>query len=222
MRRGSCSSYNRPMLHDVETTPATTDAPFLGLSTGGLFLEALARRDFTAMACCLAPTVHFRALLPPRDVDVVGCEATMAEFRLWFANEAEAFEILDATIGEIGPRLYLRWRVRMTPLDPGAGRDPHRRAARLRDRRGAARVAQPALLRLPARLTRSRSSLTRTSSRAIGARRGTGCRRRRRPWRWRSPAPSATHVPRARPSWTRRGGDPRRCRGGGRGRRASG
>lgn len=65
--------------------------------------------------------MHFRALLPPRDVDVVGCEATMAEFRLWFANEAEVFEILDATIGEIGPRLYLRWRVRMTPLDPGQG-----------------------------------------------------------------------------------------------------
>ena len=109
------------MLHDVETMSATTDAPFLGLSTGGLFLEALARRDFPAMACCLAPTVHFRALLPPRNVDVVGYEATMAEFRLWFANEAEGFEILDATIGEIGPRLYLRWRVRMTPLDPGQG-----------------------------------------------------------------------------------------------------
>ena len=73
------------------------------------------------MACCLSPTVHFRALLPPREVDVVGWEATMAEFRLWFANEAEGFEILDATIGEIGPRLYLRWRVRMTPLDPGQG-----------------------------------------------------------------------------------------------------
>ena len=117
----SCSSYNRPMLHDVDTTPATTDAPFVGLSTGGLFLEALARRDFTAMACCLAPTVHFRALLPPRDVDVVGWDATMAEFRLWFANEAETFEILDATVGEVGSRLYLRWRVRMTPLDPAQG-----------------------------------------------------------------------------------------------------
>jgi hypothetical protein len=33
----------------------------------------------------------------------------MAEFRLWFANEAEAFEILDATVGEVGSRLYLRY-----------------------------------------------------------------------------------------------------------------
>jgi hypothetical protein len=114
-----CSSYNRPMPHDVETLPATTGAAVLGLSTGGLFLEALARRDFTAMACCLAPTVRFRALLPRRDVDVIGWDATIAEFRRWFGNEAEAFEILDATVGEIGPRLYLRWRVRMSPL----GRD---------------------------------------------------------------------------------------------------
>ena len=45
----------------------------------------------------------------------------MAEFRLWFASEAEAFEMLDATVGEIGPRLYLRWRVRMTPLAPAPG-----------------------------------------------------------------------------------------------------
>ena len=114
-------SYNGPMLHDVDTTPATTDTPFVGLSTGGLFLEALARRDFAAMACCLAPTVHFRALLPSRDVDVVGWDATMAEFRLWFANEAEGFEILDATVGEVGSRLYLRWRVRMTSRDPAQG-----------------------------------------------------------------------------------------------------
>ena len=55
------------------------------------------------MACCLAPTVHFRALLPPRDVDVVGWDATMAEFRRWFANEADAFEILDATVGRSVP-----------------------------------------------------------------------------------------------------------------------
>jgi hypothetical protein len=104
----SCSPYNRRMFHDVDTTPA-------------LFLESLARRDFTAMASCLAPTVHFRALLPRRDVDVVGSDATMAEFRLWFANEAEAFEMLDASVGEIGSRLYLRWRVRMTPGDPAQG-----------------------------------------------------------------------------------------------------
>jgi hypothetical protein len=91
------------MLHDVEITTATTNAPVPGLSTGGLFVEALARRDFTAMACSLSPTVRFRALLPPRDVDVVGRDATMTEFRRWFADEAEALEILTRRSGRSVP-----------------------------------------------------------------------------------------------------------------------
>ena len=34
-------------------------------SVGGVFLEALANRDYELMASTLAPGVHFRALLPP-------------------------------------------------------------------------------------------------------------------------------------------------------------
>ena len=93
------------------------------------------------MACCLSPTVHFRALLPRRDVDVVGWDATMAEFRLWFANETEAFEILDATVGEIGsPPLPAVAR----PHDaarPGRRARPASSSSTVRDRWGAARVA---------------------------------------------------------------------------------
>ena len=74
-----------------------------GFSTGGLFLEALARRDFDGMAGCLAPDVRFRALLPPRDVDVTGPDATLAEFRRWYGSEDETFEIVDATVGDFGP-----------------------------------------------------------------------------------------------------------------------
>ena len=76
-----------------------------------------------AMAGCLAPDVHFRALLPPRDVDVTGPEATLAEFRRWFGDESETLELVDATVGEVGTRLYLRWRVRLSPSDgTGAAR----------------------------------------------------------------------------------------------------
>ena len=93
------------------------------LSTGGLFLEALRRRDFAAMADCLAADVRFRALLPPRDVDVTGPVATLAEFRRWFGDDSESLELIDATVGEVGPRLYLRWRVRLAPADSaGAAR----------------------------------------------------------------------------------------------------
>jgi hypothetical protein len=87
------------------------------LSTGGMFLEALRRRDFAAMGGCLAADVRFRALLPPRDVDVVGPDATLAEFQRWFGDESDSLELVDATVGEVGSRLYVRWRIRLAPAD---------------------------------------------------------------------------------------------------------
>jgi hypothetical protein len=84
----------------------------------GLFLDALARRDFGAMTACLAPDVHFRALVPPGGLDSSGPDATISHFRRWFDGKP-GFEIVDASIGQVGPRLYLRWRVRVAaPGDP--------------------------------------------------------------------------------------------------------
>jgi ketosteroid isomerase-like protein len=108
------------MSSETHTESARTGEPVIGLSTGTLFLELLARRDFPGMARCLAPDVRLRALLPPRDVDVTGPDAVLAEFRRWFGNDAEALEMVDATVGEVGPRLYLRWRIRLSSED-GAG-----------------------------------------------------------------------------------------------------
>ncbi len=86
----------------------------------GLFLDALARRDFSAMAACLAHDVRFRALVPPGVLDEVGLDATVGYFRRWFGGKA-GFEIVDASIGQVGPRLYLRWRVRVAASgDPGS------------------------------------------------------------------------------------------------------
>jgi len=82
-------------------------------SLAGRFLEALTHRDFVAMADCLDPDVHFRALLPPGPVDVRGPAEVLARFEKWFGGDDEV-EILDASIGEVGPRLYLRWRMRRT------------------------------------------------------------------------------------------------------------
>jgi len=41
-------------------------------STGGVFLEALANRDYELMGTALAPTVRFRAMLPPGPLDWQG------------------------------------------------------------------------------------------------------------------------------------------------------
>src|SRR5258708_16785211 len=85
------------------------------LSTGGSFLEALRRRDFAVMGDCLAADVRFRALLPPRDVDVVGPDATLAEFRPWFGDESDSLRLVDATVRAIGQRLYLPRPILLAP-----------------------------------------------------------------------------------------------------------
>jgi hypothetical protein len=85
---------------------------------GGMFLDALARREFAAMAQCLAPDVRFRALLPTGPVEANAAAQTMDRFRNWF-DTAEDLEVVDASIGQLGPRLYLRWRLRLTAADGG-------------------------------------------------------------------------------------------------------
>ena len=65
-------------------------------SLGGVFLEALANRNYARMAATLGPTVHFRAMLPPGPMDLKGPEAVADAFRSWFGN-ADDFELVDAT-----------------------------------------------------------------------------------------------------------------------------
>jgi hypothetical protein len=89
---------------------------------GGAFIEALALRDFSALAACLDPAVRLRAMLPRGPVEMLGSDAVAGWFRSLFGGP-EAFELSDGTVGEVGQRLYLRWRVRLTP----AGRPGPRR-----------------------------------------------------------------------------------------------
>ncbi|MGN6607844.1 MAG: hypothetical protein ACTHMS_12655 [Jatrophihabitans sp.] len=82
-------------------------------TTGGVFLDALARRDFVALAGVLAPDVRFRALLPPRVVEESTADAAVDHFRRWY-GDASAFSMADAAIGQVGPVLSLRWCARVT------------------------------------------------------------------------------------------------------------
>jgi hypothetical protein len=82
----------------------------LGWSIAGQLLDAFTNRDFAAMSSCLADDVRFRALIPPGVVDVTGAEATVANFERWFGQH-DHFDVIDASIGQIGTRLYLRWRI---------------------------------------------------------------------------------------------------------------
>jgi SnoaL-like domain len=93
-------------------------------AVGGAFLEALASRDYRLMATTLAPSVRFRAMLPPGPILREGPAATADMFRSWF-GPAEDFEVVDATVGEVGGRLHLSWRLRVRPAPFGIGTGWH-------------------------------------------------------------------------------------------------
>ena len=118
MRRLPGASYNDDM--DTRQRPASIEAaPAPRWSVAGRFVDALGRRDFDTMAGCLDRSVRLRGLIPPGPFEVVGPEDVMARFRRWFGGP-DVFEVVDATVGEVGPKLYLRWRVTMTPASPSA------------------------------------------------------------------------------------------------------
>lgn len=99
---------------------ATQEIQVARWSVGGVFLESLANRDYALMATTLAPDVRFRAMLPPGPMDQEG-RATVADtFGSWFGT-ADDFEVIDATVGEVGGRLHLSWRLRLRPAPFGIG-----------------------------------------------------------------------------------------------------
>ena len=75
----------------------------------GQFLDALTRRDFDALEACLDDGVRFRALVPRGPFELEGASGVTERFRFWFGDKT-AFELLDAAIGQVGSRVYLRWR----------------------------------------------------------------------------------------------------------------
>ena len=89
-------------------------------SLGGVFLEALANRNYAKLAATLDPTVRSRAMLPPGPMDWEGSEAVAEAFSSWFGG-ADDFELVDATVGEVGGRLHLSWRLRVRPAPFGIG-----------------------------------------------------------------------------------------------------
>jgi hypothetical protein len=59
-----------------------------------------------------------RALLPYGPDEYAGAEKIVEIFRLWF-GDAEGFEVLDGTVGDVGDRLHVAWRLRVSPTPVG-------------------------------------------------------------------------------------------------------
>ncbi len=97
---------------------AATAVPQFALA--GSFLEGLAAQDFARIGGALTADARLRALLPPGLREWTGAEAIADQFACWFGG-TEAFELVEATVGEVGGRLHLHWRLRLRAERLGAG-----------------------------------------------------------------------------------------------------
>lgn len=89
-------------------------------AVAGTFLESLAAQDFTRLATTLDEHASLQALVPRGLREWAGAEQIRAAFTSWFGDTRD-FDLVDAYIGEVGPRLHLRWRVRMQAQRLGDG-----------------------------------------------------------------------------------------------------
>ena len=97
---------------------AATAVPQFALA--GSFLEGLAAQDFAQLGGALAAGARLRALLPRGLREWTGAEAIAGQFARWF-GDTEDFELVEATVGEVGGRLHLHWRLRLRAERLGAG-----------------------------------------------------------------------------------------------------
>ena len=84
------------------------------------FLDSLAAQDFAQLGGTLAADARLRALLPSGPREWAGAEVIADTFARWF-GDTEDFDPVEATVGEVGDRLHLRWRLRLRAERLGAG-----------------------------------------------------------------------------------------------------
>ena len=79
---------------------------------GEAFVEALGRRDFLRLEALFDAHVRFQALVPPGLRTAEDATAAAAHPRRWF-GDADRFDLVASTVGRIGPRLRLSYRIRL-------------------------------------------------------------------------------------------------------------
>lgn len=107
----------------TSTTSTQTDQPTTSeppsLAVAGRLIDGLAA-DFDAVVSTLADDVTFRALLPGRVLDLDGSEAVRSTLDVWFGG-AKRWDLVEAVVGNVGGRVHLRWRLRLTNPEVGPG-----------------------------------------------------------------------------------------------------
>lgn len=82
------------------------------------FLEALARRDFVALAETFNEDGRLRGLVPSAVREEEGRAAIAERFELWNGSR-EDFELLDSEVAAMQDVVRLRWRARGVDPDDG-------------------------------------------------------------------------------------------------------
>jgi hypothetical protein len=100
--------------------PAASRSDAALFTVAGAFLDGLAAQDFLRIAATLDDAAQLSALLPRGLAVWAGPDQISAAFRGWF-GEVDRFELVDAVVGQVGPRLHLRWRVRVQAAARGKG-----------------------------------------------------------------------------------------------------
>src|SRR5258708_21252681 len=114
MPLGRTESYNYGMA-TLTDQPGSSPRPEVPrYSVAGTFLEGLASQDFDRLTSALSDDVHLRALVPIGLKEWDGAQQVKATFTAWF-GDVDDFELVDATVGEVGPRLHMRRRLRVHP-----------------------------------------------------------------------------------------------------------
>jgi hypothetical protein len=101
----------------MTTNTVTQAAPF---AVADSFLEGLAAQDFGRLGGTLSADCQLRALLPPGAREWTGGTAIAGQFATWF-GETEEFEVTEVSVGDVGGRLHMRWRLRLRAARLGEG-----------------------------------------------------------------------------------------------------
>jgi hypothetical protein len=89
-------------------------------TAAGSFVEGLATQDFAELGGALAAGACLRALLPSGLREWAGAEAITRVFARWF-GDTEDFELIEASVGQVGGRWHLQWRLRLRAQRFGTG-----------------------------------------------------------------------------------------------------
>ena len=76
------------------------------------FLDTLASGEFAQLSSVFENDVTLRALLPGGFREWQGVDEVCDRFKVWF-GDVEAYEVVEAEHSLVGPRLQLRWQIRL-------------------------------------------------------------------------------------------------------------